>query len=169
MDSGQLSQQARLLITGHSLGGALAVLAAFDIKRAMGSFRVELYTYGTPYPGNRAFARQFNALLPDTWHVIHDGVRSLASKRICHNAGLKRHNLQTLHDLCHTGTRVWSSFCICVEAALCRSQLPCLLCGAVPACGPCSLPQQLVLRSCALAGSTRSQHGPERVPACRML
>ena len=72
--SGQLCEGARLLVTGHSLGGALATLAAFDIKQAMAHFRVQLYTFGTPYPGNRAFSREFNGLLPDTWHVIHDGV-----------------------------------------------------------------------------------------------
>ena len=72
--SGKLQLQARLLITGHSLGGALAVLAAFDIKRAMGDLCVELYTFGTPYPGNRAFAAEFDELLPDTWHIIHVGV-----------------------------------------------------------------------------------------------
>ena len=60
-------------MTGHSLGGALATLAAFDIKQALGAFCVQLYTFGTPYPGNRAFAREFNALLPDTWHIIHEG------------------------------------------------------------------------------------------------
>ena len=75
VESGQLSRYARLLVTGHSLGGALAVLAAFDIKSAMRDFALEMYTYGTPYPGNRAFAREFDALLPNTWHVIHDGVR----------------------------------------------------------------------------------------------
>ena len=75
MESGQLSRHARLLVTGHSLGGALAVLAAFDIKSTMRDFALEMYTYGTPYPGNRAFAREFDALLPNTWHVIHDGVR----------------------------------------------------------------------------------------------
>ena len=75
VESGQLSRHARLLVTGHSLGGALAVLAAMDIKLAMTNFCMEMYTYGTPYPGNRAFAREFEALLPNTWHVIHDGVR----------------------------------------------------------------------------------------------
>ena len=73
--SGQLSARARLLVTGHSMGGALAVLAAFDIKQAISSLCLELYTYGTPYPGNRAYAREFNELLPEAWHVIHDGVR----------------------------------------------------------------------------------------------
>ena len=72
--SGQLSARARVLVTGHSLGGALAVLAAFDIKQAISSFCIEMYTYGTPYPGNRAFAREFNELLPEAWQVIHDGV-----------------------------------------------------------------------------------------------
>ena len=76
MDSGQLGKHARLLVTGHSLGGALATLAAFDIKQAVPDLRMEVYTFGTPYPGNRAFAREYDALLPDTWHVIHDGVCS---------------------------------------------------------------------------------------------
>ena len=82
VESGQVKANARLLVTGHSLGGALAVLAAFDIKLAIGSLRVEMYTYGTPYPGNRAFAREFNELLPEAWHVIHDGVSSLVSARV---------------------------------------------------------------------------------------
>ena len=83
VDLGQLSRQARLLITGHSLGGALAVLAAFDIKRALSDFRMEMYTYGTPYPANRAFAREFNELLPHTWHIIHDGVSCPVAPFLC--------------------------------------------------------------------------------------
>ena len=97
MGSERLRGDARLLVTGHSLGGALAVLAAFDIESAMRAFNVQTYTFGTPYPGNRAFAREFEELLPDTWHVIHDGVGKCAeeccSKCTHHCTHLPSHSL----------------------------------------------------------------------------
>jgi len=62
---------------GHSLGGALATLAAFDIKRACPADRVDIscYTFGAPRTGNRAFARDFKEAVPETWSVINDQVR----------------------------------------------------------------------------------------------
>lgn len=33
---------------GHSLGGALAVLAAYDIAKAFPSFQISCYTFGAP-------------------------------------------------------------------------------------------------------------------------
>ncbi len=42
---------------GHSLGGALATLAAFDIRTAFGFKDLQVYTYGAPRTGNHAFAR----------------------------------------------------------------------------------------------------------------
>ena len=62
---------------GHSLGGALAGLAAFDIQRhcaCLGPLDVACYTFGAPRAGNHAFARQYNALVPDTWSIINDQV-----------------------------------------------------------------------------------------------
>jgi len=44
----------QVVVTGHSLGGALAVLAATDL-RGLG-FDVTLYTYGQPRVGNSAFS-----------------------------------------------------------------------------------------------------------------
>ncbi len=43
--------------TGHSLGGALATLAAYDITKGCSDVDVACYTYGAPRTGNHAFAR----------------------------------------------------------------------------------------------------------------
>jgi Lipase (class 3) len=46
-----------IFVTGHSLGGALAVFAAIDIKVHHRYQDVTLYTYGQPRVGNEAFSR----------------------------------------------------------------------------------------------------------------
>jgi len=67
--------RVRVFVTGHSLGGALATLAALDIK-SLGEAReqldVTLYTFGAPRTGNHAFARDIAAKVPNTWNVIND-------------------------------------------------------------------------------------------------
>jgi len=37
--------------------------------------QVSVYTYGAPRAGNHAFARVYERVVPDTWHVINDQVR----------------------------------------------------------------------------------------------
>lgn len=71
----------RILCTGHSLGGALAMLAAYDLTksvRAIADGRVSLgvYAFGTPRIGNAAFARCYNAAVPETFRICnyHDGI-----------------------------------------------------------------------------------------------
>ena len=50
----------RLLITGHSLGGALATLTTFDLLYAKAPFLVsDLITFGSPRVGNERFAQYF--------------------------------------------------------------------------------------------------------------
>ena len=44
-------------IAGHSLGGALAVLAAWDLALLFPWASVKVYTVGAPRPGNHAFAK----------------------------------------------------------------------------------------------------------------
>ncbi|EFJ45326.1 hypothetical protein VOLCADRAFT_106050 [Volvox carteri f. nagariensis] len=67
-------------VTGHSLGGALATVAAYDIawnKRDRDRRRqagptigsVAMVTFGAPRVGNFVFAKDFNAVLPDAWRV----------------------------------------------------------------------------------------------------
>lgn len=66
------SGAVRILVTGHSLGGAIAILAAFDILKNM-EFGVvpELYTFAGPRTGNPDFANHFNSGIEECHRVIN--------------------------------------------------------------------------------------------------
>ena len=62
------------------MGGALANLAAFDIRKQLldkkqSNANVVCYTFAAPRTGNHAFAQEYNAMVPDTWSVINDQVK----------------------------------------------------------------------------------------------
>lgn len=57
----------RLYIAGHSLGGALAALAALDLHH----LRPRLYTFGTPRIGNVEFSQTINRLVK-SYHRIEN-------------------------------------------------------------------------------------------------
>lgn len=63
-----------LLVTGHSMGGALASLAALDLAHALPpSVRVACVTFGSPRVGDARFAALFaDRLGVDHWRVFHD-------------------------------------------------------------------------------------------------
>jgi hypothetical protein len=54
---------------GHSLGGALASLAAHGLKTAYPGARMTVYTFGAPRVGNRAFSAEYNTMIPDHFSV----------------------------------------------------------------------------------------------------
>lgn len=62
-----------ILITGHSLGAALAVLAAPDIFRGMPPNTIEprLVTFGGPRVGLMDFAAAFNAAIESCFRVVN--------------------------------------------------------------------------------------------------
>ena len=66
---------------GHSLGGALATLAAYDIQQELTNHgqqqqvEVVCYSFGAPRTGNHAFARDYNHMVPDTWSIINGQAR----------------------------------------------------------------------------------------------
>jgi triacylglycerol lipase len=60
-----------LFITGHSLGGALATLAAFDIGTNTGREPI-VYTYGSPRVGDVKFARTYNRTIKQHWRVQNE-------------------------------------------------------------------------------------------------
>ena len=51
-----------ILVCGHSLGGAIALLLAEWLQRLPNSPDVQLYTYGSPRTGNRTFAQAAQSL-----------------------------------------------------------------------------------------------------------
>ncbi|KAJ9469470.1 Phospholipase A1-Igamma1 [Diplonema papillatum] len=74
----------RILITGHSLGGALAVLAGWDLARWVNEnyepdpygspgVKIVLYNFGCPRVGNTRFATAFRQAVPDAFRVVNDG------------------------------------------------------------------------------------------------
>ncbi|CAN0306134.1 unnamed protein product, partial [Ectocarpus fasciculatus] len=47
------NQDWHVYITGHSLGGALATLAALDHRRRYPEAKVTMYNFGSPRVGNK--------------------------------------------------------------------------------------------------------------------
>lgn len=64
-----LRPELPLFITGHSLGGALATLAAIDIA-TNSSFQAPIvYTFGAPRVGDPTFVKSYNYTVPVHWRI----------------------------------------------------------------------------------------------------
>lgn len=61
----------KLAITGHSLGGALAVLAATDLGHHE-KIVDEIYTFGAPRVGNSAFVQHFQEKVTDSFRIVNN-------------------------------------------------------------------------------------------------
>lgn len=57
------------MVTGHSLGGALAILATADLQKIFGPIDFT-YTFGQPRVGNQAFADWFQASHPNVYRLV---------------------------------------------------------------------------------------------------
>jgi len=60
----------KIYVTGHSLGGAVASLAASFLLYNNITTKVSLYTFGEPRVGDYLFSKQFDSQIPDAWRVI---------------------------------------------------------------------------------------------------
>lgn len=60
-------------ISGHSLGAAIATLAAMDLAITMPQLRpqLRLYTYASPRIGNPAFANAHSQLIPNHYRIVN--------------------------------------------------------------------------------------------------
>lgn len=67
----------RVLVTGHSLGAALATLCALDLREMLDTAGMEdvpviLYTFGSPRVGTPRFVKYHAARITDSWRIVND-------------------------------------------------------------------------------------------------
>ncbi|RXW17081.1 hypothetical protein EST38_g8781 [Candolleomyces aberdarensis] len=86
-----------IVVSGHSLGGALASLAGISFKRVFPSVPLRVFTYGQPRTGNAAYATLLNKEIgtPNLYRGVHttDGVPTI---------------IPTAAGYRHHGTEYWS-------------------------------------------------------------
>ncbi|MCG3219241.1 MAG: lipase family protein, partial [Candidatus Heimdallarchaeota archaeon] len=73
----QLVQQYpthKFMITGNSLGGAIASIAAIDLYHLFSQLEHEIthYVFGSPRLGNRSFARELNKKYRDCYRIVNN-------------------------------------------------------------------------------------------------
>lgn len=107
---------AQVTVVGHSLGGAMAAIAAVDFKVGRGIPVAKLVTFGEPRTGNTQFADYVRSTIPVVWRVVHN-------KDIVPHVPLQEWHFQ------HVATEIYyandSSFKICNgsgEDASCSDQ-----------------------------------------------
>ena len=65
-----LHRDAKIFVTGYSLGSALATIGALDLKTIFGHVD-QLYTFGEPRIGNEAFADFVTRSITERFRIIH--------------------------------------------------------------------------------------------------
>mgnify|MGYP002777086817 CR=1 FL=1 len=61
-----------VIVTGHSLGGALATLCAVDLQFNFSEqCAIEVYTFGAPRVGNSGFTKSFDRRVPTSYRIIN--------------------------------------------------------------------------------------------------
>ena len=60
----------KVYVTGHSLGGAVANLAALDMARQFPSKQIFVYTFGSPRVGNMAFVNEYAKHVSSSVRVV---------------------------------------------------------------------------------------------------
>ncbi|GAM26207.1 hypothetical protein SAMD00019534_093820, partial [Acytostelium subglobosum LB1] len=60
-----------IVVTGHSLGGALATLCMADVVEWFSALPTMSYTFGSPRVGNIIFEEYYNSIQPNTWRVVN--------------------------------------------------------------------------------------------------
>lgn len=60
-----------VVVTGHSLGAALAILASADLVDSGVAPDVAMYSFAGPRTGSPGFAGEFNRRIPRAWRIVN--------------------------------------------------------------------------------------------------
>jgi feruloyl esterase len=89
---------AKIVITGHSLGAALATFAAVNVKTKLNipASKITFYTFGSPRTGNQAFTDYLYSLYPNG-----------GCQRVTHYNDVVPHLPPTVLGFNHIGDEIW--------------------------------------------------------------
>ncbi|KAK0608448.1 hypothetical protein LWI29_030722 [Acer saccharum] len=62
----------KIIVTGHSMGGAMAAFCALDLTVNHENQNIKVMTFGQPRIGNAVFATYYSQLVPDTIRVTNE-------------------------------------------------------------------------------------------------
>ncbi|MGV2831383.1 lipase family protein [Myxosarcina sp. GI1(2024)] len=70
----QMESYIPCYLTGHSLGGAMAILSAVDIALNFTSFKeqIRMYAYAPPRVGDPTFAEFYSNLIPNSYRIVSE-------------------------------------------------------------------------------------------------
>jgi len=82
----------RIVICGHSLGGAVATIAAMDLMCKLEPAqkpKTHIVSFGSPHVGDASFARLFNSRVPHSDRVVtvYDPIPNILTSRYVHVKG----------------------------------------------------------------------------------
>ncbi len=63
------TESKKVFISGHSLGGAIAILCAVDLQYNFEELDIQVITFGSPRVGNKYFVESYNRRVPNTTRV----------------------------------------------------------------------------------------------------
>jgi|ERR1043165_4130138 predicted lipase len=61
-----------VVVSGHSLGGAVAGMVALAVATEFPTMPIRVYTFGAPQAGNGRFKRLFKRRIPESLRVVND-------------------------------------------------------------------------------------------------
>ena len=61
-----------IVVCGHSLGTAIATIAAVTIAEGLPDVKVSCYTCGSPRVGNENFVKWFHSVVHSNWRIVNE-------------------------------------------------------------------------------------------------